>query len=205
MFITFEGIDGSGKSTQAKKFAEWLLDHKGITPMLTREPGGWEGGDVLRGMVLNGELRHKWSEAFLFMLDRCEHVARVIAPALAEGQTVLCERYQDSTLAYQVWGRGMPLNLFEKLALAADLPVPDLTVFFDIPVETALARAAKRGRLDAFEKEGRAFMDKVRAGYVALSDREPERWMRVNCDGLDEGQTFEKFLAALQKRDAFCD
>lgn len=205
MFITFEGIDGSGKSTQAKKFAEWLSEHKKIDPLLTREPGGWDGGGVLRDMVLTGKLQHTWSEAFLFMLDRTEHVARVIQPALDDGCTVLCERYQDSTLAYQVWGRGMPLNIFEKLGLAANLPIPDLTVFFDIPVDAAMVRAEKRGRLDAFEKEGRPFMEKIRTGYVALSAREPERWLRIHCEGLDEAQTFDKFIDAVLARGFFRD
>ena len=106
MFITLEGIDGCGKSTQARLLCE-ALSARG-TVVQTREPGGWEGGAELRSMVLGGSLKHPWSELFLFLLDRAEHAARVITPALEAGRHVVCERYHDSTLAYQVWGRGMP-------------------------------------------------------------------------------------------------
>jgi dTMP kinase len=205
MFVTFEGIDGSGKSTQAKKFAEWLAGQNKTDVLLTREPGGWQGGEALRAMVLEGNLRHPWSEAFLFMLDRTEHAARVITPALAEGKTVLCERYHDSTLAYQVWGRGLPLEVFDMLAKEAKLPIPHLTIFFDIPVEIAMERAAKRGRLDAFEQEGASFMKKIRIGYQALWQRDPKRWLRIDCTELDETQTFHEALYAARKRGFFGD
>ncbi|MFA7652008.1 MAG: dTMP kinase, partial [Synergistaceae bacterium] len=132
MFITFEGIDGSGKSTQASLFWKWLVEDKKRDALLTREPGGWPGGDVLREIVISGKLKHDWSEAYLFMLDRAEHIASVIQPAIDSGRDIVCERYHDSTLAYQIWGRGLPLEIFDELARLSAFPVPDLTILFDI-------------------------------------------------------------------------
>ena len=141
MFITFEGIDGSGKSTQARSIAGWLYKEAAHGTLLTHEPGGWDGGQVLRNMVLTEGLRHRWSEPYLFMLDRAEHVARVIQPALDSGKIVLCERYHDSTLAYQSWGRGIPADVLNSFFMASsfgaaclvsitkDFPLPVWTVF----------------------------------------------------------------------------
>lgn len=200
MFITFEGIDGSGKSTQAKKLAEYFVREYKREVELTREPGGWRGGAELRRMAGGGSLKHKWSEAFLFMLDRSEHVARIIAPALKNNRIVLCDRYHDSTLAYQVWGRGLPLAIFDAVAALADFPVPNLSLFFDVPVETAMARASRRSKPDAFEKEGEAFMTKVRDGYRALVGREPDRWVVIDCGAEDTDTVFAKTLNALGER-----
>lgn len=203
MFITFEGIDGSGKSTQAKFFAEWLEQERGREVVLTREPGGWEGGAVLRSMVISGELKHPWSEAYLFMLDRAEHVANVIQPALDRNVDVVCERYHDSTLAYQVWGRGLPLDVFDRLAELSAFPVPDVTFFFDIPVETALERAAKRGSLDAFENEGLDFMTRIKNGYSNLARRDPNRWIVLDCASLSIEEIFNNILKSLKARGFF--
>lgn len=205
MFITFEGIDGSGKSTQAALLARWLSERYKKEVVLTREPGGWDGGSILRSLVQGGELRHMWSEAFLFLLDRCEHVERVIAPALIEGKTVLCDRYQDSTLAYQVWGRGLPLAFFDALSGMADFPVPDVTILYDIPVEVALARASKRSAPDAFEKEGELFMRSIRRGYLSIASREPKRWITIDCAGFGPDEVFQMTLDALRERGYFSD
>lgn len=196
MFMTLEGIDGSGKSTQAALLAGWLSEKHKNEVVLTREPGGWDGGSVLRSLVRGGSLKHKWSEAFLFMLDRCEHVERVISPALREGKTVICDRYHDSTLAYQVWGRGLPLAFFDALSGMAGFPVPDVTIFYDIPVKTALERASRRGSPDAFEKEGEPFMRSIRQGYVTMAAREPRRWITIDCAGCGVDEVFQKTLAA---------
>lgn len=197
MFITLEGIDGSGKSTQAALLAGWLSEEHKKEVVLTREPGGWEGGAVLRSLVKDGELRHKWSEAFLFMLDRCEHIERVLSPALRAGKVVLCDRYHDSTLAYQVWGRGLPLAFFDALSGMAGFPVPDATIFYDIPVEIALERASRRGLPDAFEKEGEQFMRGIRQGYVSMAAREPKRWITIDCSDSGVEEVFQKTIAAL--------
>jgi dTMP kinase len=205
MFITFEGIDGSGKSTQASLFWKWLIGVKKRDALLTREPGGWPGGDVLREIVISGKLKHEWSEAYLFMLDRAEHIASVIQPAIDSGRDVVCERYHDSTLAYQIWGRGLPLEIFDELARLSAFPVPDLTVFFDISPVIALKRAKSRGALDSFEKEGVSFMAKIRDGYLALSKRDPERWLIIECAEKTSGEIFEQLTATLRSRGLFCD
>ncbi|WP_281680320.1 dTMP kinase [Synergistes jonesii] len=196
MFITFEGIDGCGKSTQAKMLFELLNKNGGA--VLTREPGGWDGGDALRSLVLNGGLRHGWSEFFLFMLDRAEHAARVIEPALAAGRHVICERYHDSTLAYQVWGRGLPYGPLRDALLLAGLPVPDVTFFFSVPPETALSRVSRRGAPDAFEREGLGFMKKIDEGYRTLAKNERSRWVVVECGKRTPEEIFENVRTSLR-------
>lgn len=205
MFITFEGIDGSGKSTQAGLFQKWLIDERGRDAILTREPGGWPGGAVLREIVVSGSLKHRWSEAYLFMLDRAEHIATVIQPALNAGKDVVCERYHDSTLAYQIWGRGLPLNVFDELARLSAFPVPDLTVLFDISSEKALGRVRSRGNPDFFETGGISFMEKIREGYMALSKRDPERWLIIECGEEDPEDIFKRMISLVSSRVLFHD
>ncbi|MDD4160136.1 MAG: dTMP kinase [Synergistaceae bacterium] len=200
MFITFEGIDGSGKSTQASLLWKWLVGEKKRKAILTREPGGWPGGEVLREIVISGRLKHEWSEAYLFMLDRAEHIASVIQPAIDSDTDVVCERYHDSTLAYQIWGRGLPLEIFDTLAEASAFPVPDITILFDIPPENALKRARSRGDLDSFEREGISFMTKIREGYLALSERDPQRWIVIQCAEESSEQIFEQMISSLASR-----
>ena len=195
MFITLEGIDGCGKSTQARMLYEALGAESGA--VLTREPGGWEGGAALRSMVLGGSLKHPWSEVFLFLLDRAEHAARVITPALEAGRHVICERYHDSTLAYQVWGRGMPLEPLRGAAALAGFPVPDVTVLFDVEPELALSRVAKRGRPDAFESEGLAFMSRIAEGYRALAAADERRWLVIQCGGRTADEIFSEMKRGL--------
>ena len=198
MFITFEGIDGCGKSTQARLLFELLNKEGGA--VLTREPGGWEGGGTLRDIVLSGDLRHPWSELFLFMLDRTEHAARVIAPAISEGLHVVCERYHDSTLAYQVWGRGMPFEPLRDMAKLAALPEPDVTLFFKIEPALALSRVGKRGKPDSFEREGLAFMEKIDRGYRSLAEMEPRRWAVIECGDRNPAEIFAQVKDVLAER-----
>lgn len=205
VFITFEGIDGSGKSTQAKMFAKWLEQEKGRTVCLTKEPGGWDGGLPLRAMVTDGVLSHPLSELYLFLLDRAEHVAKVITPSLDSGADVVCERYQDSTIAYQVWGKGLDFDLFKSVSDVACFPVPCLTVLFDIPLEIALERVSLRGNIDSFESRGRPFMEKVRNGYFSLAQKEPNRWLVIKCGNEDSKSVFEKLLESLDMRGFFRD
>ena len=200
MFITFEGIDGSGKSTQAALFHKWLKEEKGRDAILTREPGGWPGGAVLREIVISGSLKHKWSEAYLFLLDRAEHVSAVIQPAIDAGRDVICERYHDSTLAYQIWGRGLPLDIFEELARLSAFPVPDITVLFDISTETAMKRVTSRGNPDSFENEGRSFMEKIREGYISLSKRAPDRWLVIDCCDKGPEDVFDELVRSVGTR-----
>lgn len=198
MFITFEGIDGCGKSTQARLLFELLNKEGGA--VLTREPGGWEGGGTLRDIVLSGDLRHPWSELFLFMLDRTEHAAMVIAPAISEGRHVVCERYHDSTLAYKVWGRGMPFEPLRDMAKLAALPEPDVTLFFKIKPALALSRVGKRGKPDSFEREGLAFMEKIDRGYCSLAEMEPRRWAVIECGDRNPAEIFAQVKDVLAER-----
>lgn len=204
MFITIEGIDGCGKSTQARLLAERLADDD-CPVVWTKEPGGWRNGETLRTLLLEGCLVHPLSELFLFLADRGEHVHQVIHPALAAGQTVLCERYSDSTLAYQSWGRGIPSERIEDLLRWADFPVPDITVLIDLPTEAACARLRRRGAPDRLEREGATFLDRVRKGFSVLAAREPHRI--VTLDGMKSvGQIADEIYALVRaKRPAQAD
>lgn len=182
MFIVFEGIDGSGKSTQAAYAADWLRrnERNGREVLLTREPGGWEGGSALRELILGGALVSSWSEFFLFMADRCEHVERVLRPAIDSGQIVICDRYTPSTMAYQLFGalggideaaRGALLRLSDEIGL----PRPDAIFWLDLDVTTARRRLESRGDCNAFDARDGGYFERVRAGY--------EEQMRMGASG----------------------
>jgi len=196
MFIAVEGIDGTGKSTQAHRLVEYFksLDKDVV---LTKEPGGWEGGNLLRELVLGGKLEHPWSEAYIFMLDRAEHVARVINPAIAAGKVVVCERYHASTLAYQVWGRGLPKKPFDMLFELSGFPIPDATLLFDMKPVNAIKRVAARGAMDNFEREGVEFMNKIRSGYLAQLDENKNSWVKIDADGTED-EVFQRQIRALR-------
>ncbi len=192
MFITLEGIDGSGKSTQARKLFNNLSHKHGEGNVVwTREPGGWERGDLIRELLLNDSLKHDHSELYLFLVDRCEHVKRVIIPALLEGKIVLCERYTDSTLAYQVWGRGLPFEKVNSLFLWSEFPIPELTLWFDINVDISLERLVDRGFHDRIESGGYPFLRKVRQGYQALNKMYPDRIKRVCAEASEDSVSNE--------------
>jgi len=183
LFVTFEGIEGSGKTTLIGNVAS-ALRRKDLDPLLTREPGGTGLGLVLRNVLLNpeGVGMEALAELMLFGADRAQHVAEVIRPALASGRIVLCDRFSQATLAYQGFGRGLPRETVEAVDEAArGDTLPDLIVLLDLPVEAGLARAKTRNlrgsdisetRLD---EEEMSFHRRVREGYLVIAGKDPER------------------------------
>jgi len=174
-FITLEGMDGAGKSTHLAAIAE-ALRARGHEVLMTREPGGTPLAEKLRGLVL-AEPMDAVSETLLMFAARADHVERLIRPALARGTWVLCDRFTDSTLAYQGGGKGVSADLIHALARQAHPGlIPDRTLLFDCSYEVSRARLQEAGRApDRFENESRVFFDRVRAAYRALSDAAPGR------------------------------
>jgi dTMP kinase len=176
MFVTFEGGEGSGKSTQARLLAS-RLESEGRPVLLLREPGGTPLGEEVRRLLLQGERPlAPQTELLLFLAARSELVRAVVRPALDAGRTVICDRFSDSTLAYQGYARGLDLERVRALnGFATGGLKPDLTVLLDLPVEEGRART--RGDEDAFQREDDAFHERVRRGYLALAAEEPARWL----------------------------
>lgn len=200
-FITFEGGDGTGKTTQLKALESHLRD-KGRSCISTREPGGTSLGKLIRQVLLEVGKQPIASptELFLYLADRAQHVQEVILPAIDGGKIVLCDRYTDSTLAYQGYGRGIDLDLLRQLNEFANRGVkPDLTLLLDCPVELGLSRTAQRqpitdsarGREDRFEREKVEFHEKVRAGFLAMANAEPERFRIIDASLSVEQVSFE--------------
>jgi dTMP kinase len=184
-FITLEGIEGAGKSTLAQFASAWLGRH-GIAVRLTREPGGTPLAERVRQIVLErgAEPVSPLTETLLMFAARALHVENVIRPALARGEWVVCDRFTDATRAYQGSGRGVAAALIDALAVAVhgDLK-PDCTLLLDLPVSAGLARARTRpgASADRFEAETLGFFEKVRAGYLALARREPQRFRIIDA------------------------
>lgn len=174
MFITFEGADGCGKTTQQMLAADYL-ESKGYEVLITREPGAKGLGEDIRKILLDykGPVSER-CESLLFLADRAQHVDNMILPAIEKGQIVLCDRYTDSTVAYQGYGRQQNLERIKKLNdFATNLLKPDLTFVFDIDVETSMQRVGKEK--DRMESEGKEFHNRVRNGYLKLAEEEPNR------------------------------
>lgn len=197
-FITFEGIDGAGKSTQHA----WLAAHLrslGHEVVATREPGGTPLGEKLRGLLL-AEHMHIETEALLMFAARREHIAQVIEPALARGAWVVCDRFVDASFAYQGGGRGLA---WEKIATLRDWTLgdlqPDITFIFDVPVATAQERLAKiSNQPDRFEKEKAAFFERVRVAYHRIAAENPHRVIVIDATQLPEfiNKLLEKSIAS---------
>ena len=177
MFVTFEGVDWSGKSTQAKLLAAWLRD-QGRTVLTTREPGGTPVAEGVRELVLHGEDMSPWAEAALYAAARAENVAAVIRPALERGEDVVCDRYLDSSVAYQGAGRGLGEARVRDLSLlVTGSLLPDRTILVVLDPEEALRRAGSSH--DRIERAGGDFMHRVDRAYRALAEAEPDRIVTV--------------------------
>ena len=197
-FLTVEGIEGCGKSTQARRLAEAI----GPKALLTVEPGATELGVAIRTLLLEQRSREvsPLAELLLFFADRAQHVHEVVRPALAAGRIVISDRYADSTTAYQGYGRGLSLDLIRTLtAHATGGLVPDLTLLLDLPVAAGLARARRRGLADRMESEEIGFHERVRQGYLKLAAEEPARWVVIDATG-SEDEVAARIRAAVAAR-----
>lgn len=184
-FITFEGVDGAGKSTHLAWFAE-NLRQRGHDVLVTREPGGTPLGESLREILLHQPM-HAETEALLMFAARCEHVKQVIKPALQNGTWVISDRFSDASFAYQGGGRGVSIDKLEQLEnwVHADLQ-PDLTLLFDIPVKMARQRLSNNLTLDRFEQEKDQFFEKVRQAYLNRSQKAPSRFAVIRAEKTQE-------------------
>lgn len=196
LFITLEGPEGAGKSTNRDYLAS-CLQARGIKVLLTREPGGTPLAERIRELLLApaDEPMAADTELLLMFAARAQHLETVIRPALQRGEVVLCDRFTDATYAYQGGGRGLS---FSRIAILEEFVQgalrPDLTLVFDLPVEVGLSRAAARGRLDRFEQEGRGFFEAVRQTYLQRAAAAPARYRVVNA-----GQSLEEVQRALDR------
>lgn len=183
LFITFEGIEGSGKSSHAHTLAAALRD-RGRTVVETREPGGTAAGTAIRSLLLGSDATPltALAELFLYCADRTQHVEQVIRPALAAGRIVVCDRFSDSTIAYQGYGRGLELATVRALDdRARGGLVPSVTFLLDCPVDVGLARARARAAVeDRYERETVAFHERIRSGFHALANEAPARIVVVD-------------------------
>lgn len=189
LFITLEGGEGSGKSTQAKHL-KLRLEQAGHAVIQTREPGGSEGAEDIRALIVTGE-PDRWdgmTEALLLFAARHDHLERIIKPALKAGKIVLCDRFSDSTMAYQGYGHNLGRETIEKLnAVALDGFGPDLTLILDLPVEAGLSRAMSRGDGEQrYEDMDIAFHQRLRDGFLDIAKREPDRCKVVDASGSEE-------------------
>ena len=207
MFITFEGIEGSGKTTQMRRLAAFLRD-AGRTVVETKEPGGTPLADRIRAILLDSaSVIDPIAEVFLFAASRRQHTMEVIRPAVQRGEVVLCDRYADSTLAYQGFGRLIDLDRLRMLNdWATDSTTPDLTLVFDLDEEAGLTRARDRNAAATndegrFEAEDLRFHRRVREGFLALAVAEPERFAVIDGSGTAD-EVFDRTLAAVRARHA---
>lgn len=199
-FLTLEGCEGVGKSTQAR-FLEGVFQQNKTDYVRTREPGGCPVSERVRELLLSRESEGMSDacEALLYAAARAEHLDKVILPALAAGKVVLCDRYIDSSLAYQGWARGLTFDFVERVNAPAMKRLPDCTLFLDFPPDRAFGRKGGADENDRLEASGIAFHRAVYEGYVALAARYPERIVRVDCSGT-KYETHEKIVTLLRKR-----
>ena len=199
MFISFEGIEGSGKSSLIKNLKNYYKNHA-LDVFFTKEPGGTELGEKIREILLDPTSNiDPSSELFLLMADRVHHVKNKINPNLNENKIVFCDRYIDSTIAYQGGGRDLDDKDIEGMIKMLKLPIPDLTILLDVPVETGLMRAKERSELDRFEKEDIDFHKKIRQSYLNLQKKYPDRIIISNAS-MNENDVFEEVLNYIKSK-----
>lgn len=201
-FITFEGGEGVGKSTQCQLLARRLEDTLKKNVVQTREPGGTELGEALRAVLLDPEVpaMSETSELLLMFAARAEHLARLIKPALANGNIVICDRFTDASFAYQGGGRGVDSHKIEKLEnLVQGSFNPDLTILLDLDPEVGLQRAAERGEKDRFEQEKLQFFQRVRAAYLHRAEAQSKRFRVINGDDNADSIADEIYTAVCEK------
>ncbi len=201
MFITLEGSEGSGKTSQLPALEEFLR-HQGVPLYVTREPGGTPIGSQVREILMGMENKamHARTEILLFCASRAQLVEEVIRPRLAAGQVVLCDRYADSTLAYQGYGRGVDLDWLRRLLdFATGGLKPDLTLLLDVDVEEGLRRKRSSREWNRLDAEEVAFYQKVRQGYLAMAAAEPQRWVVIDA-GLSKPQVQQTMRQTILER-----
>ena len=198
VFITFEGTEGAGKSTLIRELNSRLTHRIGSRRVvMTREPGGAAVAERIRATILE-EKMDPWTELFLYEAARAEHLAKVILPALRQGKIILCDRFTDSSLAYQAHARGLPWSTVADLNhIATQGITPDLTVFLDIDPAVGLKRAQVQTR---FEKEGVAFQKKVRLGFIKARKSNPERWLTLKAMSGTPAELGEAVLQRLSEK-----
>ncbi|MFA5114106.1 MAG: dTMP kinase [Candidatus Margulisiibacteriota bacterium] len=204
MFITFEGPEGCGKSTHSTRLKSYL-EGKGRRVLLTREPGGTQVGKAIRALLLDpASILDDTTEIYLFAADRSEHVSKIILPALAEGKTVISDRYVDSTVAYQIGGRRLPEDLVRYLNMVSSKGLmPALTILLDVSPEIGIKRATQNRQADRFEQEIIDFHARVRAQYLALAAADPDRIKVIKTDDkdIDQVQALVRELVDAKLRD----
>ncbi|MEA4854709.1 MAG: dTMP kinase [Christensenella sp.] len=201
LFITFEGVDGCGKSTQMRFLSEYLEAEKGITPVLTREPGGCNIAEKIRELVLDVQNREMGdrTEALLYAAARAQHTSEVIRPAVDAGKVILCDRFIDSSLAYQGVGRELGIHeVMEINRFAMGDMMPDKTFFLDFPPHLAFERMSKKRVHDRLETQEKDFYIMLYNGFVELAQTYPQRIVRIDASG-DKFSTQEKVRAAMDK------
>jgi len=194
-FITLEGIEGSGKTSSIKKITD-LLDSKEISYVVTREPGGSSIGNKLRSILLDPKTNISSEVELLLMLaDRKDHVEQVILPNLKKGNWVISDRFMDSSFAYQGGGRKLDRKMIDSFSRNLNLPIPDLTLLFDVPVEISLLRVKARGELDRFEQEEIDFHNRIREAYLELAKQNVDRIQII-----DSSQAIEDMLKSVEEK-----
>ncbi len=199
MFITFEGIEGSGKSSLIAQLKKYFKSSK-LEAFFSKEPGGTDLGKEIRKILLNPKYSFDpTTELLLLLADRAEHVQKIIRPNLQKNKLFFCDRYLDSTLAYQGSGRNLDKKIIKEMFKALDFPIPDLTILLDVPVQIGLGRARKRNKLDRFEKEDLNFHENVRRSYLDLAKNDSARIVLFDSS-ISEEELFKKAVNLIKSR-----